>query len=82
MEEYNKLTLRDIKDVLAKTFKKSEPLFKVTRVEGTSMFKITTGKESMFCNQFFLMELDAAIRKGLELDRIGVLKYELPQLKL
>lgn len=75
MEEYNKITLKDIETVLAKTFKESEPLFKVTRVGGTNMFKITTGKESMFCNRLFLMELDAAIRKGLELDQIGVLKY-------
>ena len=82
MEEYNKITLKDIEDALAEICKESEPLFKVTRVGGTNMFKITTSKESIFCNQFLLMELDAAIRKGLGLDQIGVLKHEPLQLKL
>ena len=82
MEEYNKITLKAIENALAEIFKKSEPLFKVTRVGSTNMFKITTDKESMLCNEFFLMELDAAIRKELELNRIGVLKYESSQLKL
>lgn len=82
MEEYNKITLKDIEGMLAKTFKELESLFEVTRVDNTNMFKITSGKKSIFCDQFFLMELDTAIRKGLGLNQIGVLKYEPLQLKL
>ena len=82
MEEYNNITLKNIEDAVVKILKESEPLFKVTRVSGTNMFKITTGKESIFCNQSLLMELDAAIRKELGLDQIEILKYEPLQLKL
>ena len=60
--EYKNLTLQDIEKALQSIDTKQKPLFKVSKVSW-GMYKVECGDKSILCSDYFLLELDSAIRK-------------------